>query len=302
MKALVVSDCATAEYVQGLSALFPDATVKGASLIVASRWLRGHEKPEFTDYLAETELLVALPSLMISDIVSNVLPGQAHRILIPPLHFWGLHPDCFQLRIAHEPPLYSGDLFSRLIAYGFVVGLCVEETVGLFNDNTYRALGDHQHFDREVARLTRTFAEHRIDLDGAVDRWLGDGNFLFTPNHARSRVYFDILKAAVAGQCPSIAGHADLGASSEAFDDTLASSIFWPVYPELARRHGIDETFEWRSGANTGRVFSLRGYVERCFHCLRTATDLPQAAIPRFEEIRGALEGLRPTMASGRLP
>ena len=58
MKALVVTNCATAAYASGLQALFPGWEVKGANLDVAQKWLGQEPNESFRSFLSDANLLV----------------------------------------------------------------------------------------------------------------------------------------------------------------------------------------------------------------------------------------------------
>jgi hypothetical protein len=62
MKALVVTNCATAAYTSGLRALFPAWEVKGAELNTARDWVGGEPNPSFIEFLSSADLLLtAMP-------------------------------------------------------------------------------------------------------------------------------------------------------------------------------------------------------------------------------------------------
>jgi len=62
MKALVVTNCATAAYTSGLRALFPAWEVKGAQLDTARNWVGEEPNPSFIEFLSSADLLLtAMP-------------------------------------------------------------------------------------------------------------------------------------------------------------------------------------------------------------------------------------------------
>jgi hypothetical protein len=70
--------------------------------------------------------------------------------------------------------------------------------------------------------------------------------------------------------------------------DALKESIQWPVYPEIAERHGLEGSLIWRRGRMADyRTFTLDQFIEASFEQLAFG-QLPE--IPglssRVEQIR----------------
>src|ERR1700731_3947258 len=128
MKALVVTNCATAAYTSGLRALFPDWEVKGANLEVAQKWLGEEPNAAFRAFLAASNLLL-LGTENESAFVEFVSGKDV--LSVPYFYFRGYHPDSFHLGIADKAVpsvLQTGNLHSRLAVASFVLGLSRDQT------------------------------------------------------------------------------------------------------------------------------------------------------------------------------
>ena len=290
MKALVITNCATAAYTSGLRALFPAWEVKGANLEVAQRWLDAEPNEAFRTFLNESNLLL----LGSENEAEFAAFAQGKDVLsIPYFYFRAFHPDAFHLGIGNgtvPSVLQTGNLHSRIAVAGFVLGLSQEQTRAAFNGEIYTRLGYLSLLEPERENLFERFAAKHIDLAQPFARWYESGNFLYTHNHARAFVFNDILLDAL---CPLFIAESqreNARATLAAVPDYLEPSIRWPVYPEIARLHSIETDFLWRTGVNAGPVsMTCAEFVARTFDALRGFPELKGDCIPGFDLCRAAL-------------
>jgi hypothetical protein len=159
-----------------------------------------------------------------------------------------------------------------------------------FNETVYRQAGYFDAFDVEANQLCGTFAGHGIDLSGAFPRWLASGQFLYTINHAKAEVYYDVLLGALLNRLISVAELEEKAPLRKRMDDYLADAPFWPVYPELGIRHGISGTLIWHTRKDRHyEQLNLRTFVSRSYENLATAKDLSPALVPGFEAAKEAM-------------
>jgi hypothetical protein len=284
MQALVVSNCTTSAYVRGLRALLPGWTVAGAALPTLEAWSRRPETGEyraFVEFAEAADVLVALDGPGIGPPLVPCRPS-ALRVSIPPFVFRGLYPDAFHLQ-GRASVLGSGNLFSRIAVVSHALGGSPERTVALFRPEVYERLGYVALYEHEREEVIRKFAASSIDLSDAFSRWESRGKFLYTLNHPRAFVLFDIL-------CRALAPHAlirddpgALAATAESLIDDLAESMVWPVYQGVGDRLGIHEPLVWRTGRARGfEALDLETFVGRTFSLLRSEPVQP-ASVPGFD-------------------
>jgi hypothetical protein len=301
MKALVVSDCATSAYVGGLKALFPDWDVRGVMRNLADQWVSANPpNAGFIEFLEDCDLHIGLPAQQ--GRYGKKLPTRARHIVIPSFWFRGLQPDCFHLSGIVSPLGKASDLHSRIVTAAFRAGLSCKQACDLFQPRTYEAFGYLTHYDLEKKRLVERFGRHGIDLSASIERWLGRGSFLYSYNHPRVDVLMEVLRRAliVADLLPA-AERADVGDIGVA--DDLARLIVWPVYPEIAQRHGFAGSLLWRRGQSDHfQTLELPEFVAASFEKLagKTLPELPELPswIDRINAVAGH-GGCRPAAVAG---
>lgn len=287
MKALVVTNCATAAYTSGLRALFPAWEVKGAELSTARNWIGGEPNRPFIEFLASADLLLtAMPD-------EPMFAGKA-TLVVPAFSFRAYHPDSFHLGcgdVAIPSVLKSGNLHSRIAATAFLLGMSRNHAIAAFNAGTYERTGYFAVFEAEKAELLKRFALHGIDLAAAFDRWTQTGNFLYTYNHPRAWVFSDVLLQALTARFIDSRQMISARATLATVPDYLEPSIRWPVYPEIAGLYGFDSEMLWRTGRDAGPVsMSLADFVGRTFEMLQTFSDISADCVPGFAQCRDALQ------------
>lgn len=290
MKALVITNCATAAYTSGLRILFPEWEVKGANLDVAQEWLGTEPNESFCTFLDHAELLV-LGS-------ENECEFEEHSrdkdvLSIPYFHFQGLHPDCFHLGVgdaAVPSVLKAGNLHSRIVVAAFVLGLSERDCAAAFSAHTYERLGYFSQYETEKTNLLERFTTKEIDLASAFACWQQAGSFLYTYNHPKAYVFNDIIVEALSGRYLGAPGREKAREALTEIPDYLDPSIRWPIYPEIAARYGLQSEFLWRTGINAGPiVMSLPDFIARSYETLARFPALTGDCVPGFAECRYAL-------------
>lgn len=290
MKALVVTNCATAAFTTGLRVLFPQWEVKGANLDVALRWLGEEPNKAFRAFLSDADLL--LLGTENESAFKEYAPGK-EVLSIPYFYFRAFHPDSFHLGVGEgivPSVLGTGNLHARLAVSAYVLDLSESQTVAAFRADTYDRLGYFSLFEPEKRQLLDRFASSGIDLAPAFERWCASGAFLYTYNHPMPLVFNDILLEAVVGRWLDSSRRRWAKDALAAVPDYLEPSIRWPVYPEIAVRYGLAADFHWRTGVSAGPIMmTLAAFVARTFETLARYPGLNAACIPAFDHCRAAL-------------
>jgi hypothetical protein len=266
MKAVVVGNCVTVTYGEALQEMLPDWEVKRADLGHALAWLSDGSKPEFTNYLATCDLYVGHP--ITSPQLADTLNPSADRIIIPPVVFRGLHPD-----IAILPGftgLYSSSQTSLIVIAARALDLRVDQTVRLFSEATYRALGYFDVYATERKKMIDTFRASGIDLGDDFPRWEAKEGFFYLPIHPRCFVLVDIIRRTMLGRRIDEQTHANAARFRETLTDHLKNMEAWPVYPDFAERIGFDGDLIWRRVKGHAEL-SLEEFVASEFQSLDAA-------------------------------
>ena len=265
----VVGNCQSFGIAYGMKLLVPHAHVdrftivrKGAtSLDMLARTLSNYDhvfslefQPGFVRGGGWEELKARLPA---------VAP-------IPSIVFSGFHPDTIYIldptRSGFPVEGPTGPYHSAIALFAWLRGMNVDQTVALFGEPLFEALG---YFDvwqdsaHEFLELARTSG---LDLSAELVRWSRSGPFMYSMNHPKAHVLFDVAKALLtrAGVKTGPVEFADF-----AVDDIVRGVVF-PVYPEIAERYGHRGSYlfkraNYRLARNIGQFDDLRAYVEGSF-------------------------------------
>jgi hypothetical protein len=289
MKALVVSNCATAAYTTGLRTLFPDWDVKGAEIGAAQKFIEEGNR-NFLDHLSQSRLLLA--ALPDDPMFSGFAP-EGLKLFVPAFYFRGYHPDSFHLHHCGEAVgsvLGGGNLHSRIAVTAFLLGMPAKAAVAAFNLRTYERIGYLDVVDSERHDLLARYSGAEIDLAAEFDRWKATGNFLYTYNHPKAFVFNDILVKRLSGHFLATNDTTLARVMLESVPDYLGESAFWPVYPEIAAPLGFPGSLHWRQGRTTDFLtFPLEGFVERTYAILSGLTSLSPQSVPGFEDCAAAI-------------
>ena len=285
MKALVISNCATAYYVQALQVLCPGWTVKGVQVHLAERWISTDPNAAFIAYVDEVEVYFGLP--IEGSLINSRLSKNVAKYYVPAFSFRGLHPDSFHLA-EHRSVLEVGNIFSRIVCACYLQGRGVTETVATFREEVFDRLGYFHAFEDEKQNLISRFLACGMDLSESFEHWNSKGKFLYTYNHPKSLVLADIISARGSVICGKRAyAHYD---ELIAIHDYLGDSIIWPVYPDIAARHGIKDSLVWRKGAQAGyEEIGLIDFVAQSFENLAQERKITANSVSNLEFILDAI-------------
>lgn len=270
MKILVSSNCATTGFFNFCKLAFPDADVRSVLQSQSAVWVT-EAKPAYLDFVRSADLLIC------SDVARRPLSGliKSDCVVVecPYFVFMGHRPDCFWLTGVRSPT-GAGQIHSRIVASAFAVGKSEPEAAALFCSDHFERLSYVSGVQRSVADLTDAFARSGVAIGPAFDRWLASGDFMYTPNHPHTQVFFDIMMIALCDAgliTPS--QRATLEPLRNSFPDELARSIIWPVYPELVAAFGLSNPqTHWRSMLNAngqGQTFDLGQIIARSYQTYR---------------------------------
>jgi hypothetical protein len=214
--------------------------------------------------------IVVVQSVMLRKVKAELknLGIMRDVITIPTFYFTGFHPDFIYVQGPESnvaSPMHNGNSAIALAAWK--AGFTVDEAVSLFNDETYRALGYHDHLSMSRDEFLGEAESFGLDLFGEYETWERSGPFLHTPNHPKPMVLGGIARAVVAklGLQPSTRCPEAL------LPDQFANHMIWPIYPELTKTvGGIGEyVFKPSSGkrdfGSPLKLFTLGEFVEGSF-------------------------------------
>ena len=195
------------------------------------------------------------------------LAALAHKNILtcPTFYFPGLHPDLVYIKLAQgfaQSPV--GDYQSSLIFHAWRKGMDVDRTQALFCEPVFQHLGFFDYWETSKQAMLADIASSSLDLAGAFDEWAAHGAFAFSVNHPKLFVLGRIA-AAILDQV----GVVPLTRRPEDFlQDQLMESAIWPVYPEIARRLGMQGDYSFKVSRHVCTperpvfVLALRTFIE----------------------------------------
>jgi hypothetical protein len=273
MRALVIANCTTQIYVEGLQSLFPDWEVRGVAIDRAEEWLASGDRPEFDAYLRACDLYVGEPSDRWR-FGARINPA-ADKIFIPQIYFRGLHPDVSLL------PNFRGPLSvavpstqcSLVAVAARALGMNAADAEAMFCADIYREFGFFDLYRAEKQRILDLFSSHDIDLTAEFTNWEEIGAFFHICHHPRAEVLIDILRRALAGRYLDAAGFDASAEIARTQKDYLATMGVWPVYPEIAAALGFQGSMTWIRPIKPPQCISLSDFIAGTFDALDAMGD-----------------------------
>lgn len=181
------------------------------------------------------------------------------------IFFSGLHPDITYVGLqAARLSSPIGDYHSKIIIESFIAGRKPSECIKLFNEKEFEARGYFDEYGRSGAILLTKDESLDVKFAAKFLKLLKNEPALFTVNHPTGLV-FEAYRALIAEQFgltqyPAFPPHY--------FQNPLANSAWWPVFPCLAERHGLSyrTPILFRQPEQIGgRFFTLEEFVNRSY-------------------------------------
>jgi hypothetical protein len=194
----------------------------------------------------------------------SLRPPAPNEILFPRIYYNAFHPDCAVLESRVHSPMRG--YHSALVLYGWRRQLSVEQTVGLFNERVFEALGYFDFADVVTRLVEEDAAAAQFDLGDAVSVWRRAGCFMHSPNHPKLSVFADIARRAMERAQLEV-----IVSDPESYViDPLKADVVWPIYPELGARWGLPAAYAFMSGYDpksylAPAMFDLEEFVAKSF-------------------------------------
>ncbi|MDB6162882.1 MAG: hypothetical protein JWL98_314 [Xanthomonadaceae bacterium] len=167
---------------------------------------------------------------------------------VPTIFFDAYHPDLCHLVTADGQPLKgaTGDYHSLIAYAAFRCGFSARETVLLYRDEVYGALGYYAFWDGARDALLRQFRDCGLSMDARFANWTRNGPFMYSNNHPRIHCIRDVACA--------LLDRAGFEANyREALPhDNLANAPIFPVYPEIASTLGVTGSYLFKRAGYSG--------------------------------------------------
>lgn len=250
---LVVSNCQTHGIANSLQALAPDVEVKG---------MYPHSFNNAP--IRNNRALGQFDVLFISGGIEALMPrARLERIpkhvALPWFSFRAYHPDLVYAQCAGKTfKSPADDYHSGIALAAYRKGLSLADTRRLFTGRTYEACGLFGWWPAERDRMVVHLEQIGIDIARQIRRWGRDEAFMYSNNHPRIRVLFDI-----AAQLIRKTGREPLQGATMPHDN-LAFAGGFAVYPEIGESLGVPGAYLFKT-FDTYRQFGLDEFLAGSF-------------------------------------
>ena len=205
-------------------------------------------------------------------VFSDVLREKLARPLwYPTLLFAAYHPDSILIHDrAKSDAFVSGPLgqhHSAIALFASRAGLPAEDACRLYDREVFEALGYLDVWAEASAQFLAHTKSYSFDLGADFLRWARRGCFMYTINHPKPRVLFDMArhlleKAGIPAQAVELDDYA--------MDDLARDAVF-PIYTEIAEHYGIAGSYLFKGaqyapgGIDMGGFWDLPGFVRESY-------------------------------------
>jgi len=194
----------------------------------------------------------------------SLRPAAPNDILFPRIYYNAFHPDCVVLESRVHSAMQG--YHSALVLYGWRHRLSVEQTVNLFNERVFEALGFFDFGDVTTRLVEEDAAAAQFDLGDAVFEWRRAGCFMHSPNHPKLYVLADIARRVMERAQLEV-----IVSDPESYlIDPLKADAVWPIYPELGARWRLPGAYAFMPGYDpktylAPALFDLEEFVATSF-------------------------------------
>lgn len=249
---ILISNCQTYGLAHSLQMLAEGVTVEPLDVSQYSREIKQYNA-RFGEY---DRVLAGLGAAALP----NADFSRAPRVdKFPELSFSAYHPDLTY--IVDGPTNIMGPLEAYHSMIAFVAhgkGRSVADTLPLFNARTYAACGYLDRWATDRDNLTVYCGSCGLDVGQAVRRWGRRGAFMYSINHPRIHVLYDLARIYLERE-----GY-EARVSDVLPHDNLANGGVFPVYPEIGDALGVPGSYLFKLDRGYTQI-GLPQYVEECF-------------------------------------
>jgi hypothetical protein len=242
--AIVLGNCQARPIAACLQAMNRDLAATGfeLSLHVLSEHFT-HADPHLHETLSQYDdiLLQTVCAKPILDHYPDLLK-KVRRF--PVLGFSAFHPDLVYVGLRSRPQHMSGVMghyHSAIALWAYLQGLSSSQTLPLFNEKTYEALGYFDFWGASRQALLNDWQASDLVLGDSLGSWRRAGCFMHSINHPKLLVCAD-----VAHRLLTKLGLSSTPSASQFVTDEFVDGPVWPVYPQIGERLGIEGSYRFK--------------------------------------------------------
>jgi GSCFA family/Polysaccharide biosynthesis enzyme WcbI len=237
-KILLLGNCQTRGLARLMRAMIGDAEATAIELLPEAVKRIQSRDPELVKLISESDLIFVHHDGLTPKILEETYASDFSKVrLIPKIGFAAFHPDMDYLEDAEGHHVLGplGAYHSSLAFFCWKNKVTPTDTLKLFCEKTYQTLGYFDYWAPAKKMLLEEEVFTHISLELMVKKWEQKGCWMYSLNHPKLFVLVDIAKALLKREGIEI-----LPGVEEYVDDEMNTENVWPVYPEIAKRLGLE--------------------------------------------------------------
>lgn len=237
-KILLLGNCQTRGLGRLMRAMIGDAETTAIELLPEAVKKIQSRDAEIVKLISESDLIFVHHDGFTPQILENTYPSDFPKVrLIPKIGFAAFHPDMDYIEDAERNHVLGplGAYHSSLAFFCWKNNVTPADTLKLFCEKTYQTLGYFDYWAPAKKMLLDEELFTHISLELMVEKWEQRGCWMYSLNHPKLFVLVDIAKTLLKREGIEI-----LPGVEEYVDDEMNTENVWPVYPEIAKRLGLE--------------------------------------------------------------
>jgi len=297
MKVLIVGNCHIHQIAESLEFILAD---KVDILRDPLSYKRNKEKLDEVRVMVEQAGTIGILSSFWDDFLSMFPEYESKCSKIPHIRASSFHPDIIEIsRNGKRLESVMEVCHSRVIIYGYLNQLDVNEVKSLFTKELFKELGYFQEWDRDLKWARYQSSVTGWDVEALYSKWRHSGCFVHTPNHPKLSVLATLalefaLKNSLDIKFQDV---------RDVLVDRAASHSIWPVYPDIAEYFDTYGCYLFKPSSKGKNIFldkniaiGLDDFISLSYEYYDsislTIEDFDSATISDFKKISKYLKSL----------
>lgn len=213
---------------------------------------------------------------------------------VPRVAFSAFHPDMGYAHKASGGNVHGfcGAYQSLLTFYAYENKFSVDQAVSLFTPKVFEAVNYFDYFATSEALLIEQGQLSNLPMTGLLNKWKRTGSFMYTLNHPKMFVLTDIVRAFLEREKIPYNNHA-----LDYSDDTMINGPAWGVYPDIARKIGVDGGYFFKctkQNQDGNGFLDLEGFIAKSYTHFDSYNEhlyCPTLDSDRFRRVADVLKG-----------
>ncbi|MEP7156831.1 MAG: GSCFA domain-containing protein [Betaproteobacteria bacterium] len=304
---LLIGNCQVQTLALLMQAMLGGARVDAIMLVPAAMACLAEPKGAFADLIENADLIFFHPHDDALALFRSTYPAHAGKIrLMPRITSSMFHPDSDYVEHAGGRHMLGplGGYHSVIVFYGWQNGLSARETLGLFREDVFRALGYFDYARAATASLLAEGERTGISLAPLVERWSRQGCWMYSINHPKPFVLADVARLVLARE-----NIATLPGADVFVEDVMSTEPAWPVYPEVASRFGFEGSYLFKYPADPVNramdvlMLTLPQFIEASYAVYaawpKDTLTCPRLSLPAFADLKSRVIAITGEQAPG---